>query len=656
MMKFKFLFQIFFFLVFISGPCVYSQVAPVIVTRSNEKVVIEGKVYFIHIVKKGETLFSISKAYSVTQEDIISENPTAKLGLQINQALKIPFIPEPEELPSIDYGQYIIHRVEQGQTLFFLSQLYKVEIAEIIAINPGADVVLRIGDGIRIPKRNIMPQGEVVAQVDDKFYRHKVLQGETLFSISQRYNVPVREIRKANKMSFWGIKAGEYILIPKDIGFIADKQKEHTKFPADTVYFRQPVSDIPDYLDVIADPACLEFNYSQHGRPYNVALFLPLFLERNFPRITNDGISVTNQQRLPVVSPEILPATIPYLEFYQGALIAVDSLKKLGLSINLHIWDTERNNSRIREIIHSNEFKDIDLIVGPFFTEEIAIVSDFARQRNLPVISPVSTRHEIIENNPYLYQVTPSIVSELEHGAGFLSNFPYSNFVIIHNNEPDEIIRVQRLTKNLDRNLLIKDSLNKPLIREVLYDENIVANLGKVLVKENENFVIIVSNDQGLISDLLNRLNIFSKSYPLRVLGMFEWQSFTNLDVEFFHNIQFHYAAPFYINFNSPEVKQFLWSFRNRFKSEPGNYGFLGFDIFYYFLSALKSFGTDFKNCLPHLKVNLTQSNFNFRRINDTGGFENQGFSVIRYNKDYTVVELKNTNDSLKIVRQHYSP
>lgn len=134
---------------------------------------------------------------------------------------------------------------------------------------------------------------------------------------------------------------------------------------------------------------------------------------------------------------------------------------------------------------------------------------------------------------------------------------------------------------------------------------------------------------------------------------MQDWQGYTNLDVEYFHNLKLHYSAPFYVDYTRPEVKKFLKDFRKLYKAEPSEYGFLGFDIFYYFLNALKSFGPDFTTCLPYMKINLVQSDFMFRKLNEEGGFENHGLSIIRFNKDYSIVKLNGPIDIRKVARQN---
>jgi LysM repeat protein len=69
----------------------YISDAQVVVERSKDKVIISGTTYYIHLVKKGETPYSISRAYGVTVEELNRENPPAVYGIKEGQTLRIPF-------------------------------------------------------------------------------------------------------------------------------------------------------------------------------------------------------------------------------------------------------------------------------------------------------------------------------------------------------------------------------------------------------------------------------------------------------------------------------------------------------------------------------------------------------------------------------------
>ncbi len=139
-----------------------SQVA---VERSKDKVVISGVTYYIHQVKKGETAYSISKAYGITVEELTRENPPAVYGINEGQSLRIPYRPLTEATPlqqaptgvAHDESKYIYHTLKPGETVYFLSKTYDVSENEIIKSNPGIDITkLSVGMEIAIPRKEFL--------------------------------------------------------------------------------------------------------------------------------------------------------------------------------------------------------------------------------------------------------------------------------------------------------------------------------------------------------------------------------------------------------------------------------------------------------------------------------------------------------------------
>ena len=139
----------------------------VVVERSKDKVVISGVTYYIHQVKKGETAYSISKAYGITVEELTKENPPALYGVNTGQTLRIPFKSVTGTVTPVsasatsgsshDESKFIYHYLKPGETVYFLSKSYDVSENEIIHSNPGIDITkLSVGMEIAIPRKEFM--------------------------------------------------------------------------------------------------------------------------------------------------------------------------------------------------------------------------------------------------------------------------------------------------------------------------------------------------------------------------------------------------------------------------------------------------------------------------------------------------------------------
>ncbi|UCH15818.1 MAG: LysM peptidoglycan-binding domain-containing protein, partial [Bacteroidales bacterium] len=198
---------------------VFSQVQTTRVVRSSEKVIINGKLYYIHTVLQGQTIYAISRAYGVTENDITDENPGISIeSMNVGDALKIPiktYIQESDgEDDELDKNDFHYHKVRKGQTLFFISRKYNVPEGIIYRYNDKIKTGLKAGQIIKIPKKKVLQQIIQTIDWEKKFYFYTVSKNDTLYKISEKFGVPVSEIINYNDELRWGINTGQIIKIP----------------------------------------------------------------------------------------------------------------------------------------------------------------------------------------------------------------------------------------------------------------------------------------------------------------------------------------------------------------------------------------------------------------------------------------------------------
>lgn len=172
--------------------------------------VINGKLFVIHKVDEKETLYSISRRYGTPIAQILEYNPSADAGLEVGQILKIPYTPRTVRKAGSD----IIHKVSEKETLFSISRQYQVSVDEIKQWNNLTDNTLAVGQELIIRKsaqssdaRPVTPQPMEVRTV------HTVAAGETLFSISRKYGVTVEQIKQWNNLTGQDLKAGQKLFV-----------------------------------------------------------------------------------------------------------------------------------------------------------------------------------------------------------------------------------------------------------------------------------------------------------------------------------------------------------------------------------------------------------------------------------------------------------
>jgi len=219
------------------------------VQRSTDKVKIDGKNYYIHIVKSGETLYSISKAYEVSQSDIAVNNPDIYNGLKIGQALKIPV--RASESKGTD--DYIYHIVAKGETLYSISRRYNIPVDVLTSINPEVKDGLLVSQVILIPRNPMIPEAKKPAADTVQFIMHEVQKGEGLLAVARRYNIDAKTIETYNQEVLKdGLKLGEYLRIPA--------VKQH---PADSLM----VTSKPE---PVAFFSTCKNNFRYNGQPFDI--------------------------------------------------------------------------------------------------------------------------------------------------------------------------------------------------------------------------------------------------------------------------------------------------------------------------------------------------------------------------------------------------
>jgi len=643
------------FLYVISGQFVEvsGQFVPTEVKRSTNIVIENGQKYFMHEVKAKQTLYSISKAYGVTQKIIGQLNPFVSIGsIQPGQVLKIPYV-EITEINSDspkDFENYIYHIVEPKETLYALSRKYKVNVELIVQNNPGIQSGLSIGHEIRIPKTQIQPAREVLSTEirDTGLIYHKVMPKETLFSLSRLYGIKVKDIKNANPDLRWGLSVGETLLIPTK--YISNRELIPEQQDPDVLVTENPIS----IVETSVSGDCTDKVKAHDDVHFKVAILLPLFVN------TNDTLHFSDTVFFP--TNDMYSQALRYLEFYEGAMMAIDSLQQSGLNMTAYVYDTEQNPYVVRKLIEDGALNDVDLIIGPIYPETIEVVSLFSRIKRIPMVSPLGTKGTGLDNNPYLFQVNTTETIQHELVSTYISRF-YDKNILLIKDSTDNTPRINSYGNRIFNYLTYKIHPDDLRYRQIIFtnqnrsvqkEDTLAFRLEDVLSLSRENLIIIPSTDKIFVTDIINRLNNLSVHYDITVFGMPQWGRFSEiLQLESLFNLNLHYHTNFanpYVNYSDSLTLDFCRSYRDIWNNEPTRFSFQGFDVTYYFIKALFWFGKDLTrdvDCWNSILTHPTlQTSFYFMRNEGSTGFENQALSIVCYNKQTFVKEKISSTDS----------
>ena len=359
----------------------------------------ENQSYFLHTIEKGQSLYSISKMYNVTTSDIIRLNPGCDEKIYAGQTIKIPTGKESQK------GE-TFHTIQAGETLYKLTTMYNVSAKDICEANPGLSAEnFRIGQVILIPQKKEEQtdavvqtpteqstiQGPVVPRCKDM---HKVKRKETIFSVSREYGISEQELIDANPELKKGMKKGQFLCIPYPAATTVQPTQKEDPYavpPSNSELFRKN-KETPQKLSTI-----------------KAALLLPFQEDKRM------------------------------VEYYEGFLMAVDSLKRTGVSLDLYVYDSGKDISTLNTILAKNEMKSMNIIIGPMHQNQIKPLSDFAEKNDIRLVIPFSQKGEEVFKNPAIYQInTPQSYLYSEVYEHFTRQFPNANVIFIEPSSADK--------------------------------------------------------------------------------------------------------------------------------------------------------------------------------------------------------------------------
>jgi ABC-type branched-subunit amino acid transport system substrate-binding protein len=333
------------------------------------------------------------------------------------------------------------------------------------------------------------------------------------------------------------------------------------------------------------------------------------------------------------------------LEFYEGALLAVDALRNKGLSIELSVFDTSADSVMVDRIIDSGALDDVDLIIGPVYSYNVEKVAKYARNRRIPVVSPLASMNpELLRSNPYLFKIQPSKEVVESAIASTVANFYDHNIIFVHSDTAYNRENSSEFRNKILRQLRYKVPFNEIRTREVFFVSrsnyndtiNIIAH---AMTKDIPNLVVVASDDEAVMSEVLVNVHTLLRKFNIKVIGYPDLMWLNNLEPIYYYELGLILYTPNYVDYSQTDVIDFLKRYRDLFNTEPPvrSYAWQAYDITYFFVSGVAVQGNDFKYRPTQHRPDLLQVDYDFKRSGLRNGFENRRLYLIRYKPDYSI-------------------
>ena len=569
-----------------------------------------------HTVTQGQTLYSISKLYNTTVDEIVKLNPGSAEKLSIGQKLIIASNSN-EKAKAKDDKNVKTHIIQKGETLYRLSKMYNVTTDELCAANPGLSINnFRTGEVIIIPTKKQVKEEKAVAQDTPQKKEekkpaivgtHKVQRKESIESICEMYSITQEDLIKVNP-----------VLKEQKL-----KRKMELNIPEPSIKEKPTILDaIQEYKEEIEKALPKGIN---DDKVLNVAVVLSFLLDSYAPK---------EQSRM--------------VEYYQGFLMAVEQLKHEGYSFIINTYDAGQKSQSLDSLLTSGAFDDVELIIGASYPKHCKELAKFAKEREIPLVIPFSNKKDEALDNPTVY-VANGIQSFIlpEISSSFVKTFPNANVIFVEDTtENNKKEFVKSLTAELVKNSIPYTTVQMPQIS----NEEVVLETLSAIYQEEKEFIVIPTSSSAttlntLLPSLLHAKGIDSLNVTnFKLFGYPEWQIHAKDTRELMYEVDTYFYATFYSHYALPRVAEFQEEFIRWYDRSIQNiyprYGMLGYDTGYFFLLAASLYGNSMHENINQTPFDPVQSDFKFERISEKDGFVNKKFFFIHFSPEYYIDKI----------------
>ena len=332
-----------------------------------------------------------------------------------------------------------------------------------------------------------------------------------------------------------------------------------------------------------------------------VAVFTPLYVDSAF----DSG----NNYRYGASFPKFIN---PGLEFYEGVQLAIDSLSKEGVKLDIHIYDTKSASEPVSKIISDSNFNNVDLIIGHVTGVEARVLANAAAKINSPFINVNYPNDAGITNNPNYVILNSTLNTHFTALYKFMQrNFSTSNITVFRKKGTNEDLLKAYLTD------IEKSTAGVPLkLKYITLDDNFTgAQLQKYLDSNITNVCLSASLDVNFGTRLTEELSSLTESYAITVFGMPTWDAIDFTKTEY-KNLEIYYGTPFYIAPTEKLAEATQTNYRNTFYARPSDMVFRGYEVLYHFGHLLVIHGKNLGSSLSDKRYKL-YSDFDIQPVLD---------------------------------------
>ncbi len=607
-----------------------------------------------HRVRKRETMFGLTQKYKVTEDQIKRYNRQLySEQLKKGMVLQIPKFPEvdPEDEKELDFETYTVLPKE---TRWSIAHKYGITVDSLLLLNPDLDKnsnYLAAGQELKLPR----PKGDSLKeQKVELFNSYTVPPKKTLYSLGKEYGIPSDSIVKLNPeiMKEGGLKEGMVIRLPKkrDVSGIVNTEN----YIFYEVKPKQNIFRITQNLKISREELFRLNPDLENGLKAGMVLKLPKEKAQGL-EVKNalvldkvnliDSIDVMNRPKLVFMLPFRLDRVnlndkekaenliknrrdlALSLGFYTGAMVALDSIKKLGVSVDVKTYDTELSQAKVKEILFRENLVGVNAIIGPVVPGALNEVAVQAAAKNIPVIAPISSESDLSHGNVFFSVPRDAVLRQKM--LAYMENIHKDENVIIVADSTHQVAHDSILSK-----------FPSAQIAKVIDNKSL--HLDEFLVKlseEKENWVFLETDQPNMVSSVSSILNsAITEKIKVRMFTTSYNSAFEDDAISMTHlsNLRFTYPSFYRETGNDTFTK----AYEKRYNGlKPDRYAVRGFDVTFDVLLKLAHKNNLFETSRIIGLTEYTGNSFDY--VNDwTSGYFNRACYIMQY-EDLQIKEVK---------------
>ncbi len=577
------------------------------VTISKEKVRSGGKVYYAHVVLERQTLYSISKAYGVTVEEIYEANPVLGLekeGLKKDQVILIPY---KEEIAQQIAAQAAAAKDQANQDAAAKEKAAQEKAAQDAAAKEKAAQEKAAKKAAKVAAKEEAAREAAAKQAEDGYFIHKVRWYDDLDGIAKKYGVSKESIKNINRMTSDRITRKQDLKIPLD----------PVLWEGRTVQVDEPTPETdPDDARVIEFPSEKKDNADDEDKEG--------ILDDLFVREGNHNVNIS--MLLPFSTSKSGDRT-SLMDLYCGSLLAARDLGREGINLDIHTFDVGGGNMPVTY----DRLAASDFTIGPVSKTDILKAAALADGDSW-VVSPLDMQVEPLADSlaRIIQAPTPTSVQIRDMVEWIKSDMGRGDKVLVvtpSNPASDYLDMVEREMNNLG----------------VSHSTTTLGSMRSLMTTQGINRVVLACDftERSTVFLLEVVRNLYmtassSKATQIVLYSTSRIRTYDQIDVEQLHRLNLHACVTYFVDYNSQDVKDFLLQYRALYNAEPSRSAYSGYDLMKYFSTLANKYGKRWPRALNRVDYSGLQSDFKLEKTS-SGSYINNAVRRVVYNPDFSI-------------------